>query len=70
MDIFKYSKWIWQNDRAQADEHTEFFTRFTCAQADINKGVCLYISADTDFGVYVNGVLVDFGQYPSLVISA
>lgn len=64
MDIFKGCKWIWQNNNAQADEHAEFIARFFCTQADIVKGVKLYISADSDFGVYLNGTLVDFGQYP------
>ncbi len=64
MEKFKNANWIWQNANAQADEHAEFFTRFSCSKADIKKGVRLYISADTDFGVYVNGKLVDFGQYP------
>ena len=64
MDVFKNSKWIWQNNQPKADEHAEFFARFSCEQADVEKGVRLYISADSDFGVYVNGSLVDFGQYP------
>ena len=64
MDIFTNCKWIWQNNCLQADEHAEFIARFTCAQADKVNGVKLYISADTDFGVYVNGKLADFGQYP------
>ena len=64
MDVFKNSKWIWQNATAQADEHAELLACFFCAQADIKNGVHLYISADSDFGVYVNGEMVDFGQYP------
>ena len=64
MNTFENCKWIWQNANAQADEHAEFFATFICAQADIEKGVNLYISADSDFGVYINGELVDFGQYP------
>ena len=62
--MFANSKWIWKQGGAQADEHAEFFTHFSCTQADLKKGVRLYISADTDFCVYVNGALVDFGQYP------
>ena len=64
MYVFQNAKWIWRNASAKADEHAEFFTRFFCTNGDIKKGVCLYISADTDFGVYVNGRLADFGQYP------
>ena len=64
MERFQNAKWIWQNANAQSDEHAEFFTRFSCSKEDLQKGVRLYISADTDFGVYVNGKLADFGQYP------
>ena len=62
--MFENCKWIWQNNCPKTDEHAEFITKFTCSQTDKDHGVKLYISADTDFGVYVNGKLVEFGQYP------
>ncbi|MBP3369481.1 MAG: family 78 glycoside hydrolase catalytic domain [Clostridia bacterium] len=56
------SKWIWENAESAPDEHTEFLARFNYDSAD--GRVYLSISADSDFGIYLNGTLVNFGQYP------
>ena len=60
MVAFKKAKWIWQSAEARADEHVEFFTRFGYFG---EERALLRISADSDYGVYVNGVLVAHGQY-------
>lgn len=56
------AKWIWKNGTSQKDEHVEFFAPFFCKNS-VQKTV-LYISADSDYGVFVNGKRVAFGQYP------
>ena len=55
-------QWIWENVQANADEHAEFFTEFVYSKEQ--GAVKLVVSADSDYGVYVNGMLVEFGQYP------
>jgi hypothetical protein len=63
MNIDLYNaKWIWENSSAREDEHAEFFTEFNY---EANDGrIYLSISADSDFGIYINGSLFEFGQYP------
>ena len=56
------AKWIWENGTAQKDEHAEFFAPFFCKNSA--QKTVLYISADSDYGVFVNGKRVAFGQYP------
>ena len=53
--------WIWENSGNKKDEHAEFKASF-----HVNKGdnVQVNISCDTDFVLYLNGVLGGFGQYP------
>ena len=54
------SKWIWASDAGLPDEYADFKAEFE------NTGgtLTLEISADTDYSVYVNGILSAFGQYP------
>lgn len=54
-------KWIWENAQAKQDEHAEFFTRFSYQKTQ--GALKLLVSVDTDYGVYINGKFVDFGQY-------
>ena len=62
MNSLKNAKWIWENANAAPDEHVEFYSEFDYG-ADDGK-VYLSISADSDFGIFLNGRLVQFGQYP------
>ncbi len=62
MEHLKNSKWIWENSNARADEHAEFFTTFNYCRND--GQIYLSISADSEFGIYLNGELIEFGQYP------
>ncbi len=53
------SKWIWAVEQPEADEYAEF-------RADFNgngETMKLYISADSNYAVYLNGNIVGFGQY-------
>ncbi len=60
MKKIKTTNWIWQNSAPKADEHVEFFAKFNVDEID---GAVLRVSADSDYGVYINGTLVEFGQY-------
>lgn len=56
------AKWIWENTSPKADEHAEFFAEFDyyLEQGD----AYIEISADSEFGLYLNGKFIKFGQYP------
>lgn len=62
MEHLGNSKWIWENSNARADEHAEFIATFNYCRND--GSIYLSISADSEFGVYLNGELIEFGQYP------
>ena len=62
MNNIKKAKWIWENPNAAPDEHAEFICEFDYSEND--GRVTLSISADSDYGFYLNGKLCDFGQYP------
>ena len=53
------AKWIWCAGEAQADEYAEFYSSFSYHGGDAE----LRISADSNYAVYINGVLAAFGQY-------
>ena len=53
------AKWIWCNDKPEADEYGEFYTAFWWQRGKAE----LQISADSDYAVYLNGTLCAFGQY-------
>ena len=55
------AKWVWLNQSAQADEYVAFYDTFSIEE---NEKCKLLISAAGDYNVFVNGVLVAFGQYP------
>lgn len=57
----KAPKWIWLDKPAEVDEHAEFFAKFTLSGSEVP--VELLISADSDYGVYLNGELIAHGQY-------
>ena len=56
--------WIWQNASPKPDEHVDFYTEVELCEDDIKNPVIMKISADSEFGLYVNGTLVSNGQYP------
>ena len=53
--------WIWENDTLRKDEFADFYEQFTLS--DMSSPISLRISADSNYAVYVNGVLAAFGQY-------
>ena len=57
---FDYSSWIWSNQFPKSDEYAEFYDSFHYTG---EQGVTAYISADSNYAVYVNGRLAAFGQY-------
>ena len=59
MSIFEKSKWIWPTDTPMNDEYAEFVEEFSY----FGRSLELYISADSNYAVYLNGELVSFGQY-------
>ena len=58
--MFDYSSWIWSGHRPKKDEYAEFYDRFSYTG---EEGVSMYISADSNYAVYVNGALAACGQY-------
>ncbi len=59
-DVWHGARWIWRQGGAGDDEYVDFLCRFDgVATGDWR----LKISADSDYNVYVNGVLAAFGQY-------
>ena len=59
MENFKNAKWIWATDTPMCDEHAEFYE-----EIDFHgKAASIFISADSNYAVYVNGSLAAFGQY-------
>ena len=56
--------WIWENASPKPDEHVDFYTEVELCENDIKNPAIMKISADSEFGLYVNGTLVSNGQYP------
>ncbi len=57
--LFSKAVWIWENASPESDEYAEFAGSFTasgCKQT-------LSVSADSNYALYINGALADFGQY-------
>ena len=54
------SKWIWAESEPQYDSYAEFVDTFEIS----GNSARLFISADSNYTVYVNGLFVDSGQYP------
>lgn len=55
----KNAKWIWGSAEARPDEYSEFLEELTVS----GREAFLYISADSNYAVYMNGALCGFGQY-------
>ena len=59
MDCFEKSKWIWPTKTPRPDEYAEFIS-----ELDFFGHSCeVCISSDSNYTVYVNGMLAAFGQY-------
>ncbi len=60
MNLFTNAKWIWNNKPAKNDEYVDF-------KASINaKQSCKYvltIASDSNYALYINGTLAEFGQF-------
>mgnify|MGYP006279218635 CR=1 FL=1 len=54
--------WIWTEDAPPRNAYVLFRARFTC---DAPKGVCLFITADTRYRLYVNGMCLGDGPVQS-----
>ena len=54
------SKWIWLSRGESIDQYGEFYDSFDFS----GKQVSLRLSADANYAVYLNGVLIYSGQYP------
>ena len=59
VDIFQRAKPIWLKNAAKEDEHAEFSASF---HAKAGEAATLYIAADSNYAVFINGKLVGFGQ--------
>lgn len=56
------AEWIWlPEDQASVNEYADFSHSFELPTAD--PAATLYVSADTEYAVYLNGRFVDAGQY-------
>ena len=58
--MFTNTKWIWADVPLQNDCYAEFYDRFLYEEGRAE----IMISADSNYAVYVNGVLAESGQYP------
>ncbi|MBQ9761314.1 MAG: family 78 glycoside hydrolase catalytic domain [Clostridia bacterium] len=57
---FDYSSWIWCNKYPRPDEYGEFYAGFEYTG---EHAVTAYISADSNYALYVNGRFAASGQY-------
>lgn len=61
MNVFEHSKWLWCKGAPKENAYVDFFENFHLETVAVRY--TLYISADSDYAVYVNGKLCAFGQY-------
>ena len=59
-NLCKEMKWIWLPQGEGVNQYAEFTTEFDLQQG---KNVQLYISAPTQYAIWLNGRFVDLGQY-------
>lgn len=59
--MFEKAKWIWGRKNCGVNEYNDFIAEFDCE--DTPRFAVLNICADTNYVAYLNGNLVDFGQY-------
>lgn len=60
--VLNGAKWIWIHDNAKAEEYVSFEKAFFCGGGGYSN---LFICAETNYIVYINGVRVGFGQFPN-----
>ena len=63
--IFNNAKWIWKERPTQTDTYVEFHEHFVCE--DKCDGIFLYICAESDYTVHLNGMRAAFGQFSGYV---
>ena len=56
--MFKKGKWIWHKDGQSKDLYVNFYKSFNACGKTV-----LRIASDSNYTVYLNGVLAAFGQY-------
>lgn len=56
--MFKKGKWIWHKDGQSKDLYVNFYKNFNACGKTV-----LRIASDSNYTVYLNGVLAAFGQY-------
>ena len=59
MSIFEKAKWIWHTNEDTPDDYGEFYSTLDYAVGDAE----LFIAADSNYAVYINGSLCACGQY-------
>lgn len=60
MEWDKKSNWIWVNSKQSADTYGEFYSEFYYDGGETT----FYISADSNYVLFLNGTFVNSGQYP------
>ncbi|MBP3919147.1 MAG: hypothetical protein J6I50_08255 [Clostridia bacterium] len=62
MALFDHARWLWDPAYSKAENvYMDFDEHFTVKSKA--KAYTMYISADANYAVYVNGNLISFGQY-------
>ncbi|MBQ7299824.1 MAG: hypothetical protein IJW77_08290 [Clostridia bacterium] len=62
MKLFENASWLWKNGYNDAENvYIDFYETFT-VDTPADK-YTMYISADANYAVYVNGALINFGQF-------
>ena len=59
-NIFKQSKWIWHNDYHVPNVYLSFLDEFN---VETDTKCKIFISADTNYAIYLNDNFVDSGQF-------
>lgn len=62
MNYFKDAKWIWLNRCDAVNTYLNFYETFSLGESTGEK-IRLYISADSNYAVYLNDRFVDSGQF-------
>lgn len=58
--MLRNAKWIWQKENDLVNSYVDFYCEFS---AEATENITLYISADSHYMAYVNGVVIDGTQY-------
>jgi len=63
-DHLKGAVWIWRSEALGANAYADFAGRFFASDASSEAKYFVYISADSNFSIYINGHFADCGQFP------